>query len=185
DVRSRDENSEFVRFVRTKITEETRRCADTRTAFWLDPTLPEGWITLDQYLNKHGPFPVDSYFAASITQQVAGALLFLHQSKIVYGNLTAQSIVIDMDGAVHVLPPPTNWRHSMQGDIWLLGKLLLRLVSGQSEYPPPPAEFPVDQSLIKLVGQMLHTPMTAGQVRHHSTVTRIVSQKPSMFFFNQ
>ncbi|KAF8370467.1 hypothetical protein PRIPAC_76896 [Pristionchus pacificus] len=185
EVRSREEDSEFVRVVRVKITEETRRCGHMEAVFWLESTVPAGWLTLDQYLTSYGPFPIDSYFAASIIQQVASSLLFLHQFKMAYGSLTGQSILLDMNGAVHVLPSTDHLRHSLQDDIRALGKLMLRLVTGQSEYPPPNALFPVNRSMFKLVGLMLDTPMTAGQIRYHPTLINLLLEKPTMFFFNQ
>ncbi|GMS96419.1 hypothetical protein PENTCL1PPCAC_18594, partial [Pristionchus entomophagus] len=185
EVRSREVNSEFVRAVRTKISEQKRRGSEAKAVFWLEPTVPDGWMTLDRYLERFGPFPVHCHFTASITQQIATAILFLHQSKMVYGSLTAESIVIDLDGAVHILPPSSNQRHSMQDDIRSIGKLLLRLVTGQKDYPPPHTLFPVNRSMIKLVGLMLDTPMTAGQVRYHPTLSDSMSEKPTTFFFNQ
>ncbi|GMT25375.1 hypothetical protein PFISCL1PPCAC_16672, partial [Pristionchus fissidentatus] len=165
-VRSHEEDSEFVKLLQIKITEETCRSGEVPAGFWLEATVPAGWIGLDQYLERHGPFPIDDYWAASITQQIASAVLFLHQSKMAYGILTASSIVVDLDGIAHLLPPPpANYqRYKLDDDIRSIGKLLLRLVSGQNQYPPPHLLFPVNRSLCKLAGFLLETPMTAGQV---------------------
>ncbi|VDO62141.1 unnamed protein product [Heligmosomoides polygyrus] len=167
-----------------------------------DGDVTEG-TTLEDFLNKHGPFPVEEHIAAGIIRSVSSAILFLHCREVVHGSLDFTSVVLDKYFNAKTIVTPTVHRvrrekagtRAKVDDVFHVGLLLYRLLTGHKakfdengELMGGPSPYMrLCEKGMKLVEFMLTTslrfPPTIGRVRYSEWLEECEENPPVFVLF--
>uniref|UniRef100_A0A7I4YJM4 Serine/threonine protein kinase PrkC n=1 Tax=Haemonchus contortus TaxID=6289 RepID=A0A7I4YJM4_HAECO len=160
--------------------------------------------TLEDFLQKHGPFPVEEHIAAGIIRSVSSAIMFLHCREVVHGCLDFTSVVLDryfnaktiVSSAVYrVKSSKAAGARGKVEDVFHVGLLLYRLLTGHKAkfgqngelLTKPSPYMRISEKGMKLVEFMFATnlrfPPTIGRVRYSDWLDECDENPPVFVLF--
>ncbi|KAJ1346540.1 hypothetical protein KIN20_001355 [Parelaphostrongylus tenuis] len=162
-----------------------------------------GGTTLEQLFQKHGPFPMEEHIVASILREVTSPLVFLHSRDVVHGNVDSSSVILDIEfnakiivsTSIHRVPPSKAGMKSKAEDVFRVGLLLYRMLTGHTAkfaktgklVGGPSPYMRVSEKGMKLVDYMLSKcirfPPTMARVRYSDWLDECEENPPVFVLF--
>ncbi|WKY03976.1 hypothetical protein Q1695_005172 [Nippostrongylus brasiliensis] len=159
--------------------------------------------TLEHFLVKHGPFPVEEHIAVKIIRSVSDTIMFLHSKDVVHGCLDFSSVVLDrhlnaktiISASIHRTKSSRAACRGKVDDVFHVGLLLYRLLTGlkakfngNGDLVSAPSKYMrISEKGMKLVEYMFATnlrfPPTIGRVRYNDWIEECDENPPVFIMF--